>query len=452
MKLHEHTLFPRDLARDYPLAVRGKGSWVWDEEGRKYLDGCAGANVTGIGHGVAEIAEAMARQAKEIAYVPPQHFLSLQAVEFARRLIDLAPEGYTRVMLLSGGSEAIENALKIARQYHVLRGKPAKYRIVSRWQGFHGNTLAADAVGGHTGRRTISTPMLMPVPHIVPAGCYRCAFGAHYPGCGIMCAADLERTVIQEGAEYISAFICETMVGAAAAAVTPVDEYYPIIRETCDRHDVLWIADEVMTGIWRTGAFLAIQQWGVTPDLVVLAKGLSSGYAPLAAILIHDRVFRAFSESGSAYVGGHTYNAHPVTAAAGLAVLDYLERTRLHEGVGDKAKLLGDGLKSLAENHSLVGDVRGRGLMWGLEFVSRKKTRTPFDPALKVALRVVSAAMRKGLLVYPVGGCADGRSGDGVLVCPPLCITPDEINFLLQTLAEALAEVSRDCFTTSCSR
>lgn len=444
MRLEEHVLFPRDLERDYPLAVRGKGSWVWDEEGRKYLDGCAGANVTGIGHGVAEIAEAMAHQAKEIAYVPPQHFLSRQAVEFAERLIELAPEGYGRVMLLSGGSEAIENAIKIARQYHVLRGNGSKYRIVSRWQGFHGNTLAADAVGGHTGRRTISTPMLMPVSHIVPACCYRCAFGARYPGCGILCARDLERTVVQEGPEYISAFVCETMVGAAAAAVTPVDEYYPIIRETCDNYNMLWIADEVMTGIWRTGSFLAVEKWEVTPDIVVLAKGLSSGYAPLAAILIHDMVFRAFSESKSAYVGGHTYNAHPVTAAVGIAVLDYLKRHRLHEHVGEKGRLLGDGLKALADKSPLIGDVRGRGLMWGLEFVKEKATGSPFDPGLRMSLRVVSRAMQKGLLIYPVSGCADGRRGDGVLICPPLCITNEEIAFLLQALEETLAEVSNE--------
>ena len=448
MKLQEHVLFPRDMERDYPLAVRGKGSWVWDEAGRKYLDGCAGANVTGIGHGVAEIAEAMARQAKEIAYVPPQHFLSQPAVEFAERLIKLAPEGYTRVMLLSGGSEAIENAIKITRQYHVLRGNASKYRIVSRWQGFHGNTLAADAVGGHTGRRTVSTPMLMPVPHIVPACCYRCAFGADYPACGIRCAGDLDRTVIQEGPEYISAFICETMVGAAAAAVTPVDEYYPIIRETCDRHDMLWIADEVMTGIWRTGTFLAIEKWRVTPDLVVLAKGLSSGYAPLAAILIHDRLFRVFSQSKSAYIGGHTYNAHPVTSAVGLAVLDYLQTHRLHEGVEEKGGLLGNGLKSIADSQRLVGDVRGRGLMWGLEFVQDKAEKTPFDPGLKMSLQVVSRAMRKGLLIYPVSGCADGRSGDGILICPPLCITQEEIEFLLRTLEETLAEVSNELGST----
>ena len=444
MRLEAHRLFTRDLERDYPLAAKGKGVWVWDEEGNKYLDACAGANVTGIGHGVAEIGRAMADQAGEIAYAPPQHFLNRPALELAGKLIELAPDGYTRVMLLSGGSEAIENALKIARQFHVYGGRAQKYRTISRWQGFHGNTLTADAVSGKTDRRTIQMPMLMPVPHIVPACCYRCAFDKEYPSCNIMCARDLERTIVQEGPEYISAFLSETIVGAAAGAVTPVPEYYPIIRDICDRHGVLWIADEIMTGVGRTGKFLAIEHWSVTPDLVVLAKGLSSGYAPLAAILVHDRVFKAFHDSGSPYIGGHTYNAHPVTSRAGLAVLDHLEKHKLMETVEDKGRLLGNGLHAIADRTSITGNVRGKGLMWGLEFVRDKKTKMPFDPCLGVCMKVVSRAMDKGLLVYPVSGCANGEKGDGVLICPPLVITEEETGLLVGMLEETIAEVTAD--------
>ncbi len=206
MRLEEHRYFARDLTRDYPIAVRGEGSWVWDESGKAYLDGCAGANVSSIGHGVKEIGEAMARQAAQLAYAPPQHFLNQPSVDYVERLIGLAPKGYSRVMLLSGGSEAMENAFKIARQFHYYSGNPSKYKIVSRWQGFHGNTLSADAVGGSASRRGISTPMLMDVPHIVPAGCYRCSFGMCYPDCGTLCAKDLDRVITQEGPEYISAF------------------------------------------------------------------------------------------------------------------------------------------------------------------------------------------------------------------------------------------------------
>jgi adenosylmethionine-8-amino-7-oxononanoate aminotransferase len=442
MKLNEHHYFVRDLGRDYPVAVRAEGSWIWDESGKKYLDGCAGANVVGIGHGRAEIGQRMARQAGEIAYVPPMHFLNQPTIELSKKLVEMAPPGFNRVMLLSGGSEAMENTFKIARQYHVHKGTTSKYRIVSRWQGFHGNTLTADAVSGKTNRRTIQMPMLMDVPHIVPACCYRCAFDKTYPGCGLMCAQDLERVIIQEGPEYISAFTAETIVGAAAAAVTPVQEYYPKIREICDRHNVLWIADEVMTGMGRTGKLAAIEHWGVLPDLIVLAKGLSSGYAPLAAILVSDKVFDVFQQRGLPYVGGHTYNAHPVTAAAGVAVLEYVEKNHLMHQASEKEPMLESGLKAIAKKVPMVGDVRGKGLMWGMEFVRNRGTKQPFELKEKVFHRVVSRAMDKGLVIYPVNGCVDGEKGDGILICPPLTISREEIDYLLDRLEQTLKEVN----------
>jgi adenosylmethionine-8-amino-7-oxononanoate aminotransferase len=444
MKLKEHGLFTRDLECDYPVVVRGKGSWVWDSDGKKYYDGCAGANVTGIGHGVEEIAEVMAAQARQIAYAPPQHFLNQPSIEFAQKLLGMAPKGYSRVMLCSGGSEAVDNALKIARQFFVYGGKPSKYRIVSRWQGFHGNTLGADSVSGKTSRRTIQTPMLIPTCHIAQADCYRCAFNATYPRCGLLCANELERVLLQEGPEYMCAFIAEPIVGAAAGAVTPVPEYYRRIREICDKYDTLFIADEVMTGVGRTGSFLAIEQWGATPDLVVMAKGLSSGYAPLAAILVHDRVFGAFRDSSSPYIGGHTYNCHPVTSAVGLAVLQYLEKNRILAEVPPKGAMLGQKLKELMNRLPIIGDVRGRGLMWGMEFVRDRASKQTFDPKDNLSLRVVRSAQQRGLLVYPVTGCADGLRGDGLLICPPLVTTASEIDFLTKTLGEALAETSRE--------
>jgi adenosylmethionine-8-amino-7-oxononanoate aminotransferase len=442
MKLSEHFLFARDLETDYPLAVRGKGSWIWDETGKKYLDGCAGANVTGIGHGVEEIADAIAAQARLIAYSPPQHFLNQPTVDFCKKLISMVPPEYTRVMLCSGGSEAIENALKIARQFFVYSGAPSKYRTISRWQSFHGNTLTADAVSGKTNRRTIQTPMMMPVSHIVPPDCYRCAFGMSYPQCGCLCASDLERTIVQEGADYISTFVSETIIGAAAGAVTPVPEYYPMIRDICTRHNILWIADEIMAGVGRTGTFLAIEHWKALPDIVVLAKGLSSGYVPLSAILVHDRVFAAFRDQKVPYIGGHTYNAHPVTAAAGLAVLSYLERNHVIEGVGEKGDFLGKGLKDLEKRLPIVGNVRGKGLMWGMELVKNKKTKEGFDPRQKVWLQVMRKALENGLVIYPVNGCIDGERGDALLICPPLTVKNDEIEFLLRALEESLNVVS----------
>ena len=440
MKIDEHFFFARDLEFDYPVAVRGQGVWIWDQKGARYLDACAGANVTAIGHGVKSVAEAAKAQAESIAFVPAVHFLNERTLELSQRLIEMAPPGFSRVMLLSGGSEAMENAFKIARQYHVLRGCPSRYRFISRWQGFHGNTVMMDAAGGHTGRRTIYMPMLPGVPHIVPACCYRCPYDKSYPACGISCAEDLERVVKQEGAEYIAAFICETIVGAAAAAVTPVPEYYPRIREICDRHEILWIADEVMSGVGRTGRFTAIEHWGVTPDLIVLAKGLSSGYAPLSAILVHEKVFRPFRQTASPFMGGHTYNAHPVTSSVGLAVLDYFREHRLMEGVEEKGSRLLAGLRSIEQKSTMVADVRGKGLMWGFELVQDKKTKRPFDPALRVSTKTIRAALKNGLVIYPVSGCADGQSGDGILICPPLTITNDEIDILIKKLEATILE------------
>jgi adenosylmethionine-8-amino-7-oxononanoate aminotransferase len=444
MKCDDHFLFPRDLSRDYPIAVRGEGVWVFDENGNKYLDGCAGANVTAIGHGVAEVAEEMAKQAKNLAYPPPQHFLNRPSLELCELLVKMAPRGYTRVMLCSGGSEAMDNAFKIARQYHVYSGRSSKYRLVSRWRGFNGNTLAADAVGGHTSRRSISMPMLMPVPHIVAANCYRCPFALDPADCDTECALDLETLVVQEDPDYIAAFVAETVVGAAAAALTPGPDYYRQIRRICDDHDILWIADEIMCGAGRTGSFLAAEQWDALPDIAVLAKGLSSGYAPLSAILLKEKVFEAFRSTGSPYIGGHTYNAHPVTAAVGTTVLNYMQKHDLISGVQGKAGLLFEGLEALSREFSIVGDVRGKGLMAGLEFVQNRDTKEPFPPGSFVAKRVSETAMNKGLIVYPVSGCADGKKGDGLLLSPPLTITAGEIDVLLKLLRETLADLSRE--------
>lgn len=444
MKLVDHHYFVRDLEKNYPLVVKGEGCWLWDQDGKKYLDGCSGANVTGIGHGVIDVANAMHEQAKKIAYAPPLHFLHEATLELAQKLTENAPKGFSRAMLLSGGSEAMENAFKIARQFHMLNEQFSKYRIVSRWQGFHGNTLAADAVSGKTNRRTVQMPMLMGVPHIVPANCYRCEFKKTYPDCGILCALDLERTIIQEGPEYISAFACETVVGAAAAAVTPVKEYYPMIRRICDEHNVLWIADEIMSGVWRTGKFAAVEHWGVSPDLIVLAKGLSSGYIPLAAILINDRVFSAFEKTKTPYVGGHTYNAHPITSSVGVAVLDYIKKNKLDGRATQMEPVMALGLKAVADRNPIVGDIRGKGLMWGMEFVRDKESKEPFSVKENVCGQVVFKAQSKGLIIYPVNGCADGKRGDGVLICPPLIINETEADFLFQTLDEVLMEVSHE--------
>lgn len=443
MKIEDHKFFARNLTFDYKMCVKGEGVWVWDAEGKKYLDGCSGANVSSIGHGVKEIGDAMKKQADELAYAPPQHFLNQPTIDLCRRILEHAPDGFSRVMLCSGGSEANENAVKIARQYHVYRGNTSKYMTISRWQGFHGNTVVADAISGTTSRRKINAPMLMEVPHICPANCYHCPFEHTYPECGMLCAKALDRQITQVGPENVSSFICEPVVGSAAAGAIPTKDYFPMIREICDKHDVLWIDDEVMAGSGRTGKFLAIEHWDALPDIAVMAKGLSCGYAPLAAILLSDKVWKPFYETRQPYIGGHTYNAHPVTASVGLAVLDYVEKNHVYENVEYMGKLLNEGLKSLQKKYPIIGDVRGIGLFQGIEF-ARNSAGEPFDPEVNVTPRMLNRAFEKGLIVYASRGCVDGRRGDGLLICPPLVIKEDEIQYIIKVLDETLAEITAE--------
>lgn len=441
MKFQEHTFFARDLTADIPVAVRGEGVWIWDSDGKKYLDACSGANVSGIGHGVGEIGEAMAEQTAKIAFVPPQHFLNQPTLDLCAKIIEMAPDCYTRVMLCSTGSEAVENAMKIARQYHVHRGNTSKYRMISRWQGFHGNTIAADSVSGTKKRRSISSPMLMDVAHICPAHCYRCKYERTYPGCGMMCAKELESAIINEGKENVSAFICETIVGAASCGVNPPPEYFPLIREICDKYDVLWIADEIMAGAGRIGSFLAVEQWGVYPDIAVMAKGLSCGYAPVSAILLKDKVVEAFQTKNKAYVGGHTYNAHPITATGALRVLNYVQEHDIYSKVPAKGEYLEKRLLELKERHSIIGEVRGRGLFYGVEFVADRETKEPFPLEKAVAQSVITRALQEGLVVYPSqGGCANGELGDAIQITPPLIISEGEMDFIYEVLDKVLTE------------
>lgn len=441
MRIDDHVFFARDLNKDYPVCVKGEGVWVWDENGKKYLDGCSGANVASIGHGVKEIGDAMKAQSDKIAYVPPQHFLNQPTVDLCKKLLEHAPKQYTRVMLCSGGSEANENALKIARQYHVYRGNASKYMTVSRWQGFHGNTVVADAVGGTTARRKISAPMLMEVHHIPPCNCYHCPYEKEYPNCNLLCAKALENEILQQGPENISSFIMEPVVGSASAGVTPPKEYFQKIREICDKYDVLWIDDEIMAGAGRTGKFLATENFDVVPDIAVMAKGLSCGYVPLAAILLTEKVWKAFYDQKLPYVGGHTYNAHPVTASVGCAILDYVDANNIYKDVAKKGEYLLASLKKLAEKHEIIGDVRGLGLFQGIEFVKDRATKEPFEPALNVTPQMLALAMEKGLIVYASRGCVDGRRGDGLLICPPLVITEEEIDYMIGVLDETITEV-----------
>ena len=441
-KPNEDHVFYRNLNRWYPTVQRGRGIYLFDKEGKEYIDGSGGAVVAALGHGLREIEAAMLTQLGNVAFAHGSQFTSPPAVTLAEKLTAMAPAGLSRVYFLSGGSEAVETAVKMARQYQVDRGKPMKFKVISRWASYHGNTLGALALSGHTGRRRYYQPLIQHTPHIVPAYCYRCPCGRQPESCALECADDLEKTIIYEGPDSVSAFMAEPVVGATAGALVPKDGYFQRIREICDRYDVLLIVDEVMTGIGRTGRNFAVEHWGVKPDMIVCAKGLGAGYYPVFCVITTEAVHRAIKEGNGNFVHGHTYSQNPLACATALAVLDYIEKNDLVRSSERLGAYLLDKLQVLYR-HEMVGDVRGIGLFAGVEFVRDRKTKEPFPPARKVNALVSNLAFDNGLIIYPGGGGADGVNGDHVLIAPPFIITEGEIEKLVAILDEAIGETER---------
>jgi adenosylmethionine-8-amino-7-oxononanoate aminotransferase len=436
-------VFYRNLRKSYPMVDRGEGVYIYDTEGRRYLDGSGGAAVVGIGHGVKEITETMLHQAQRISFSHGSHFTSQTAIDLASKLVKFSPNGLTRVYYLSGGSEAVETAVKMARQYHVERGKPEKYKVISRWTSYHGNTLGALALSGHAGRRRYYLPLFQHTPHIAPAYCYRCPFGLEPKRCSIECAIDLEKTILYEGPDSVSAFIAEPIVGATAGALVPRDGYFQKIREICDRYDVLLISDEVMTGMGRTGRNFGIDHWSVLPDMIVVGKGLSSGYTPIYTVIVKEDIYRTIKEGSGAFLHGHTYGQNPLSCAIASAVMDYIQK---HDLVTRSARM-GEGLIQALQSltrFDFVGDIRGKGLFAGIEFVKDRKTKEPFDPRLKLNGSIANRAFEKGLITYPGGGGADGIKGDHLLLAPPLIITEEQVDRMVSILDQTFAEISRE--------
>ena len=438
-------LFPRSFRKLYPQAVRGEGCYLFAADRKKYLDAAGGAAVVTIGHGVAAIGRAMAEQASRLAFVHSSQFHTEVAAQLAARLRTLAPGGFRdsgRVYFTSGGSEAAETALKLCRQYFLERGEPARTRIVSRWQSYHGSTLGALAVSGNVRRRAPYAPLLADWGHIAPCYCYRCPLGLTYPTCDVACADELEKFIRDVGPETVAAFIVEPVVGATLGAVVPPDGYLQRIAEICRRYGILLIADEVMTGMGRTGKNFAVEHWGVDPDLILLGKGIASGYAPLGAVLASGQVAETIARGTGAFEHGFTYTAHPVAMAAGLAVLDHAEENGLFARVAAAGEQLLRALEPL-QAVPIVGDIRGRGLLVGIELVKNSATRAPFPVPAKIADRVFEAAFEEGITTYPIQGCADGESGDHILLAPPYIVSAEEISDLSGALERALARVAK---------
>jgi adenosylmethionine-8-amino-7-oxononanoate aminotransferase len=439
----ESALFPRNFRKSYPIAVRGEGCWLIDQSGRRYLDASGQAAVVSIGHGVPEMGRAMADQSSQLAFAHTTQFHSDPAEKLAQRLLALAPPNFRpggRVCFASGGSEATETAIKLARQFHLESGQPSRYRVVSRHQSYHGSTLGAMTVSGNVARRAPYQPLLAEWGHIAPCFCYHCPFGKKFPECGIACADDLDQFLSRNDAATVAAFIFEPVVGATLGAAVPPDGYAQRIAEICRAHGILLIADEIMTGMGRTGRPFAVQHWNVEPDIILVGKGIASGYAPLGAVLVSARVVDAFERGSGAFQHGFTYQAHPVVTAVGNAVLDYIESHNFFDRVQPASEILRSELSPL-QLHPHVGEIRGLGLLLGVEFVKNKSAREPFPKADNVVERIRQAALDENVLTYPTQGCVDGVNGDHILLAPPFAISPQECRLIASALHSALQKV-----------
>jgi adenosylmethionine-8-amino-7-oxononanoate aminotransferase len=437
------SLFSRNLRKHYPIAVRGEGCWIVDAEGRRYLDASGQAAVVNIGHGLPEIGRAMAEQSGRIAFAHTTQFHSEQAEKLAARVLAIAPRNFRdggRVYFTSGGSEATETAIKLARQYFLESGQPSRYRVLARRQSYHGSTLGAMSVSGNVARRAPYAPMIPEWGHVAPCFCYHCPFDKTYPECNLACADDLDAFLLADDASTVAAFLFEPVVGATLGAVPAVDGYMARIAEICRKHGILLIVDEVMTGMGRTGKAFASEHWGLEPDVILTGKGIASGYAPLGAVLVSPRLAGAFEKGSAAFMHGFTYQAHPVATAAGNAVFDYLEAHGLFERVTPAGQTLRNALAVL-ESHPHVGQVRGLGLLQGVEFVKDKAAREPFAKEAGIAEKIRQAALEKSVLVYPGQGCVDGVRGDHVLLAPPFVIKSEECELIADSLQHALSKV-----------
>jgi hypothetical protein len=442
-------ILKRSFRKAFPPAVRGEGVYVWDAPGKRYLDFSGSAAVNFIGHGVAEISDAMMAQARQLEFVHTSQFTTPVAEEYAQQLLEFAGEHFRggAVFFTCGGSEAVESALKLARQYQVEMGQIDRYQVLSRTQSYHGATLGALSVSGNQRRRKIYLPMVREFTHVGVPYCYRCVYDCSdgCMNCGQQYAAELESAIIAAEGE-VAAFIVEPVSGATLGAVLPPQGYLNRVAEVCQKHGVLLIADEVMTGIGRTGRNFAVDHWGVNPDILVTAKGMSSGYAPLGAVIATRKVVEAIASGSGAFLHGFTYNAHPISVAAGREVLGYLEHHQLVEAAdserpGSAGSMLRAALDGLRETPA-VGDVRGIGLLWGVEFVVDPATKQPFPAEQNFAGRVATAAAKRGLLVYPMQGCVDGTAGDHLLIAPPAVITEEQIIWAAEQLNESILEAN----------
>ncbi|MEM6371323.1 MAG: aspartate aminotransferase family protein [Pseudomonadota bacterium] len=435
-------IFPRHSKLNAPVAVSGEGCYLIDSHGKRYLDGSGGAAVSCLGHSDATVTNAIKAQLDQLAFAHTGFFTSEPAEALADLLIANAPEGLDRVYLVSGGSEAAEAAIKLARQYHVERGDPGRGRLIARKQSYHGNTIGALSAGGNAWRRAQFGPLLLDVSHIDPAYEYRLRHdGESAEAYGQRAAQALEEEILRVGPETVMAFMAEPVVGATAGALTAPPGYFKRIREICDQYGVLLILDEVMCGMGRTGTLFAYEVDEVSPDIVCIAKGLGAGYQPIGAMLCSAEIYDTIADGSGFFQHGHTYLGHPAAAAGALAVVTTLLDRDLIPRVRTQGDKLHDRLVARFGQHPYVGDLRGRGLFRGIELVADRDTKDPFAPALGVAGKIKKAAFEAGLICYPMSGTIDGQSGDHILLAPPFIIEDAQLDELVDKLDTAISAV-----------
>jgi adenosylmethionine-8-amino-7-oxononanoate aminotransferase len=435
-------VFHRFTSRQLPVAVRGEGIFLIGDDGRRYLDACGGAAVSCLGHGRSDVVAAIAEQAQRLEYAHTGFFTSEAAEELATLIAKLSPGALDRVWFTNSGSEAIEAALKLARQYHLERGDVSRSRIIARRLSYHGNTLGALAAGGSARRRAPYEPLLVDVALVDPCFQYRFAdIGESAKDYGRRAANSLEQEILRTGPENVMAFVAETVVGATSGAVPPVGDYFQDVRAICDRHGVLLILDEVMSGSGRTGTFLSCEQDGIVPDIVTLGKGLGGGYQPIGAVLCTSDIYETVAKGSGALKHGQTYNAHAVGCAASLAVQHIIQSEKLLERATKAGETLMKLLNARFGTHPNVGDIRGRGLIQAIELVADRRTKAPFNPELEMHKRAKAEAFKHGLLVYPSGGTIDGRNGDHILLAPPYNVKDEELEMIVDLLDDTINAV-----------
>lgn len=432
-------VFPRHCKANPPIAASGNGVYITDSTGKQYIDASGGAAVSCLGHGDPEIIKAIESQLSHIEFAHTGFFTSQAAEDLAELLIQQAPGSLDRVYFVSGGSEAVEAAIKLARQYYVEIGQPQRQHVISRMQSYHGNTLAALAIGGNLWRREPFTPLMLDTSHIAPCYAYRDkAVGESDVDYGQRVANELETEIKRLGEDKVMAFVAEPVVGATLGAVPAVEGYFKRIREICDTYGVLLILDEVMCGMGRTGSLYAYEQEAVEPDILTIAKGLGAGYQPIGATLCTDKIYQAIENGSGFFQHGHTYVGHPVACAAGNAVVSAIVNRGLIDQVNGQGAKLKQRLAEQFGEHPYIGDIRGRGLFLGLEIVSDRESKAAFPAALGINKRFKKAAFEAGLICYPMGGTIDGKNGDHVLLAPPFIITDNHIDEIVSKLDSAL--------------